>query len=70
MPSYLRGKNYFDGDGRTQNVLVFQVISKYFLRFNDSVTIYDIWESKDLSDKRLGIGKGSMKTSKLIRPGY
>ena len=27
--SYLRGKNYFDGDG-TQNFLVFQPMSKYF----------------------------------------
>ena len=54
----------------TQNALVFQVKSKYFIRFNGIVAIYDIWESKNLSDQRLGIAKGSVKTSKLIRPGY
>ena len=29
--SYLRGKNYFDGDDRTQNASVFQVKSKCFI---------------------------------------
>ena len=68
--SYLRGKNYFDGDDRTQNASVFQVKSKCFIRFSNFVAMYDIWESKGLSDKRLGIAKGSVKTSKLIRPGF
>ena len=40
------------------------------VRFSNFVTIYDICESKGLSDQRLGIAKGSVKTSKLIRPGY
>ena len=54
--SYLRGKNYFDG---TQNTLVFQVKSNYFRRFSGNVAIYGIWESKSLSDQRLGIAKDS-----------
>ena len=67
---YLRGKNYFDRDDGTQNALVFQVKRKYFIRFSDFVAIYDIWESKGLSDQRLGIARVSIKTSKLTRPGY
>ena len=27
--AYFRGKNYFDGNGGTQNYLVFQAVSKY-----------------------------------------
>ena len=70
IASYFRGKNNFDGNGGTQNALVFQVKSKYFVRFNNLVAIYDIWESNGLSDQRLSIAKGSVRTSKLIRPGY
>ena len=70
ITSYLRGNIYFDGDDGTQNALVFQIKSKYFIQFNGIVAIHDIWESEGLSDKRLGIVKGSVKTSKLIRPGY
>ena len=70
IASYLRGKNYFDGDDGTENALGFQVKIKYFIRFSNFVAIYDIWESKGLSEQRLGIAKGSVKTSKLITPGY
>ena len=68
--SYFRGKNCFDGDHGTQNALVFQVKSKYFERLGDIAVINDIWESQGLSHHRLVIAKDSVKTSKLIRPGY
>ena len=32
--------------------------------------MYDIWESEGLSDQTLGIARSSVKTSKLVRPGY
>ena len=41
--SYLRGKIFFDGDDGTQNALVFQVKSKYFIRCSGFVATCDIW---------------------------
>ena len=69
--SYFGGKNYFDGDDGTQNMLVFQVKNKYFERnVNGPVSAYDIWESKSLSNQRLSIATNSVKISKLIKPAY
>ena len=45
--SYLRGKNYFDEDGK-QNYLVFLPIGRYF-RLNDNTLYILLWKSKGLS---------------------
>ena len=56
VPSYFRGKNYFDGDG-TQNYLVFQGVYKYLEDVDASKIIIKVhansWISKGLSDKKI-----------------
>ena len=52
-------------------MLVFQVEHKYFERHvGGPVYAYDIWESKGLSNQRLGFAKNNVKISKLIKPAY
>ena len=61
IASYLRGKNYFDGDG-TQNYLVFQGVHKYFENADVSKTIIKFhansWISKGLSDEKISSDSG------------
>ena len=74
--SYFRRKNYFDGNGGTQNSLVFQVGEKYFKNnFGSSSSKIEIWKSKGLSSQSLNlygtVGTASdVKMSNPIRPAY
>ena len=56
IASYLRGKNYVEGDG-TQNYLAFQAVYKYFEDVDVSKTIIKFhansWISKGLSDEKI-----------------
>ena len=57
--AYFRGKNYFDGDD-AQNYLVFQPVYKYFKTFIEkSSTFISSWESKGLSNEKIGYTKTS-----------
>ena len=52
--AYFRGKNYFDSDG-TQNYLVLQPMYKYFKTFTENNNIFIFsWESKGLSNEKVG----------------
>ena len=53
---YFRGKNYFDGNDRAQNSLVFQVGEKYFKNNSGSNSSkIEIWKSKCLSSQLLDL---------------
>ena len=74
--SYLRGKNYFDGNDEAQNSLVFQVGEKYFKNNSGSNSSkIEIWKSKGLSSQSLDLSgtvgtANDIKMSKPIRPAY
>ena len=66
--SYFRGKNYFDGNDRAQNTLVFQTMQKHCNLVNKYQI--DKWKSKGLSNQYLdliGTG-GDIVLSKPIKP--
>ena len=66
--SYFKGKNYFEGNDRARNTLVFQIIQKHFdLRNGDEVSR---WKSKGLSNQYFGIAGtlGDVVLSKRIKP--
>ena len=64
---YFEGKNYFDADDGTQNLLVFQVKSIYFGHETINTIRYSTWKSKGVSNQRLYYNKNTI-TPKLIRP--
>ena len=66
--SYFRGKNYFDGNDRAQNTLVFQTMQKHCNLVNEYQI--DEWKSKGLFNQYLdliGTG-GDIVLSKPIKP--
>ena len=74
--SYFRGKNYFYGNDRAQNSLVFQVGEKYFKNnFGSNSSKTDIWKSKGLSSQSLSLSgtvgtANDIKMSKPLRLAY
>ena len=74
--AYFRGKNYFDGNDRAQNSLVFQVGEKYFNNNSGSSSSkIEVWKSKGLSSQSLNLSgtvgtANDIKMSKPIRPAY
>ena len=70
------GKNYFEGNDRAQNALVFQVQEKYFEDEYGSKSIsIRKWKSKGLSNQSLSISgtvskANDIRMSKPIRPAY
>ena len=50
--AYFTGKNYFEGNDGTQNLLVFQLMAKYLKRINKDNAISE-WMSKGLSSEVL-----------------
>ena len=74
--SYFLGKNYFEGNDRSQNSLVFLVGEKYFKNNSGSNSSeIEIWKSKSSSNQSLSIPgtvgtTNDRKMSKPIRPAY
>ena len=70
--SYFGGKNYFEGDNVTQNVLVFQVKEMYFEdQYGSTSNAIRIWNSKGISKQSLHFAAGAvgdLKMSKAIKP--
>ena len=73
---YFRGKNYFGGNDRVQNSLVFQVGERYFKNNSggNSLKII-IWKSKGLSSQSLNLSgtvgtANDIKMRRPIRPAY
>ena len=61
--AYFRDKNYFDGDG-TQNYLVLQPMCKYFERVGDEISS---WKSKGLSNEKISyVTASDGRVSKLV----
>ena len=73
---YFRGKNYFDGNDRAQNSLVFQVGEKYFKNNSGSNSSkIETRKLKGLSSQSLTPSgtldtANNIKMSKTIRPAY
>ena len=66
--SYFCGKNYFEGNDRAQNALVFQTMQKHFNL--PIVNQISKWKSKGLSNQYLGAAGtlGDVLLSKPIKP--
>ena len=66
-PSYFRGRNYFDGNDRAQNTLVFQTMQIYFKLSNKKQT--DEFKSKGLSNQLNVVGTlGNVVLRKPVKP--
>ena len=79
--SYFWGKNYFDADGGSKNLLVFQPAYKYFRTFKDCVLRFGSphesiteWKSKGLNDviksPDNSLAPGIISTGKGMNPKF
>ena len=59
--AYVRGRNYFDSDNGTQNVLVFQQMQRFLkmIAIVGSGNYIYFWKSKGLSDERVNYNTAS-----------
>ena len=64
---YFEGRNYFEGDDGTENMLVFQAKNEYFGRNSLGNTQYYTWKSKGISDENFYYNGGNID-KKLTRP--
>ena len=64
---YFEGRNYFEGGGGTQNMLVFQVKGEYFVLASLSNTERPAWKSKGTSNENFYYNGGNID-KKLRKP--
>ena len=64
---YFEGRNYFEGRDGTQNMLVFQVKSEYFVRASLGNTERPAWKSKGTSNENFYYNDGNID-KKLTKP--